>query len=145
MSTQFENNAERSSELISLFVDGEDVDAGLLGKALVAPGGRETLLDFLALREHIHKELDIQPSADFYEILEEGLSSVRRRSATRKFPRIALASLSLLLGIGIGLGVSLTRSRVEGPPPANRTLRFEPGTDWYAHAREEPSWNREEP
>jgi hypothetical protein len=144
MSAQFENNAESLSELISLFVDGEDVDAGLLGKALVRPGGRETLLDFLALREHIHKELDFQPSADFYENMEQRLISTKRPTANRKFRTIAVAILSLVLGIAIGWGVGLG-AKTSDPPSPSRTIRFEPGTDWYAYAGERSSGTGEEP
>lgn len=144
MSTQFENSAERSTELISLFLDGEDVDPGLLGKALIGPGGRDTLLEFLALRERLHRELDFRPSADFYETLEERLSSARPPTVTRKSGRMALATLSLLLGIGIGFGLRLAHTPAEDPPAASRTFYFELGTDWYAHADEQPTWTREE-
>jgi hypothetical protein len=42
-------------EIIAAFIDGERVDASRLAQALVAPEGREYLVDLLALRELVEQ------------------------------------------------------------------------------------------
>jgi hypothetical protein len=118
------------SEVLSAFIDGERVDPEELAEALAEPGARETLVDFVLLRQAVSQGGD--PSPEF-------VGRVRRKlgagaSGWGRVLRLAAAAvLAVLAVLGAldlaGFGLS-PQPGGEGPPEAARELRFEPGVDW---------------
>jgi hypothetical protein len=116
-------------EALSAFMDGEAVDPQALATALLAPGGRESLLAFARLRSALADD-DSRPSDGFYRRMSPqlGRQQPRGRWASRVL-RIA-ASLVVLALAARGATDFLRRSSDE-PPRADRVLRFTPGVDWH--------------
>jgi hypothetical protein len=123
---------QESFEILSAFVDGEPVDPGALTDALMAPGGREALVDFARLRADIGAD-DSRPSPGFYREIERRLG-VKRLQAWTSWPVLRRAAAVVVLGLaGLGINDLVTRlrdGRSDEPPRATRVLRFTPGVDW---------------
>ena len=116
-------------EIVSAFVDGEPVDPAALAEALAAPGARELLLDFVRLRVALADQAD--PPAAFVESMRARLAQAPGAAAFRRPLRLAAAAAVAVLAL---LGVRDLQRRVrsaDGPPPAARVIRFEPGVDWH--------------
>jgi hypothetical protein len=124
-----------SSEILSAFVDGETVDADALAAALSAPGGRETLIDFVRLREAVDE--DERPSEPFVRRMRKRLAGARWDTG-RAVRFAAAAAIAALAVVGAADLIRGTRARpsADEPPPVARVIRFEPGVDWYPVERE---------
>ena len=117
-------------EILSAFVDGEAVEPGALASALMEPGAREALVDFVLLRAALADEPE--PSMAFVEHMR------RRLGAGRPFVRlprslrlVAVAAVLALATLGVlDLGRLVRPARPDSPPTPTRVMRFEPGVDW---------------
>ena len=127
-------------ELLSAFIDGEEVEPRELAEALGAPGAREMLRDFALLRAEVRED-DLRPSAAFYAAMEEALggeSGIDRRPwwvRAIPVPAPALAAMVLIaVLVGgwtvMGLRPATIETTEELPPEPDRVVRFEPGVDW---------------
>jgi hypothetical protein len=99
-------------EVIAAFADGERVHADRLKQALGEPGGREYLIDLLALR-------------DVVNLNEPGRLAVRRVRSARLRWLAAAAALVVIAG-----GLFLTSRYVDRPPAPDRIVKLERGLDW---------------
>lgn len=128
---------DESMELLSAFLDGEDVDARELTEALTDPGARELLRDFAIVRSAVREGLDL-PGPRFYERMERELSTYRSATSWwRRVVPIPAPALAALLVAGVLLGVwAVLPSRtppggvVEQPPEPDRVVEFVEGVDW---------------
>ena len=127
-------------ELLSAFIDGEEVDPRALADALAAPGAREMLRDFALLRAEVRED-ESRPSAEFYaemdKVLEGNLGIDRRPWWIRAIPVPAPALAAMVLAAVLvggwatfGLRMGGDGDRPELPPKPDRVVRFEPGVDW---------------
>lgn len=117
---------ESHEELLSAFVDGEELRAEELARALASPGGRETLIDFVRLRERMARD-DATPSADWYARVGQ---HVGRRLPVRSNAWLLAAAATAVLVLG---GWALMRDNNPSgpvPPVPDRQIEFEPGTEW---------------
>ena len=111
-------------EMLSRFVDGDDVDPALLATALDAPDGRRLLVEFALLRHAIGHDRSA-PGRSFYN----RPVVVRMKKAGRPPLAWAVAALMLISAV-IGFGADAWRhARADAPPHVERTLQFEP-SEW---------------
>ncbi len=129
---------EDPAELLSAFLDGENVEPVALAEALSSPGAREALRDYALLRARVRADT-VSPGAAFYEAMERALGSERRARFWEwswiRVPAPAFAALVVTaLGLGIWAGFGLQRGTKgnETPPRPDRVVRFETGVDWKA-------------
>jgi hypothetical protein len=124
-------------EVLSSFVDGELVDPDALAAALMAPGGRETLLDFARLRSTLAAE-EARPGPEFYTRMSAvfpAAAEVRRSvSGPRRLALAAVVVLGMLGLVDVGLRLRDVRGP-EQPPRPDRVLQFQPGVDWKATSK----------
>jgi hypothetical protein len=124
-------------EVLSAFVDGEPVEPDVLAPALLAPGGREALLDFARLRSALAAEED-RPRPEFYARMSGVLPAASPVGARTPGTRwLTLAAVVLLGALGLAdVGLRLRDARGgEQPPRPDRVLQFQPGVDWTFGAR----------
>jgi hypothetical protein len=119
-----------SREVLSAFIDGEPVDAAALAAALVEPGARDMLVDFVRLRAEFAAEPE--PPAAFVETMRRRL---RPRPGAfvigRSLRLVGAAAVFVLALLGaIDLRRMIRPDRSEEPPSPTRVIRFEPGVDW---------------
>jgi hypothetical protein len=119
---------EEMSEVLSAFVDGEDVDGQVLVEALNEPGACELLIEFVQLRNACRTEE--RPNAAFYAAIGKTLSPVRWRRAFRLLAAAAVLVLATLGGFELGSRLS-SRRQVDEPPTPTRVLQFERGAEWH--------------
>jgi negative regulator of sigma E activity len=122
-------------ELLSAFLDGEEIPPGELAQALAEPEAREYLRDFASMRNAVRAD-ETRPSASFYESMEGVLSEPparlrhsRVRSATRGSLLAAAVVLAAILGVIAGLEFN-TANRSDAPPEYDRRVDFVRGVDW---------------
>jgi len=128
---------DESMELLSVFLDGEDVDPGALAEALTDPAAREVLRDFALVRAAVREDPD-RPGSAFYARMERELSTDRPTSAWwRRVVPIPAPVLAAMLVAGVLLGIwAVLPSRVgpdrmfEHPPEPDRVVAFVEGVDW---------------
>lgn len=113
-------------ELLSAFVDGEDVAPEDLAEALGAPGAREALSGFLRLRVLVRDD-DARPSSAFYERMDEVLEAPARPPWWRRrirvpAPALALAAAAFVVAAAVLGWTGLARSRGPVPPTPTRIL-----------------------
>jgi negative regulator of sigma E activity len=127
---------DESMELLSAFLDGEDVDPGELATALTDPAAREALRDFALVRSAVREDSD-RPGAAFYERMERELSADRPTMAWWRrvvpVPAPALAAMlvaGVLLGLWAVLPPPVAPDRIEQPPEPSRIVEFVEGVDW---------------
>lgn len=125
-------------EILSSFMDGEEVEPAALAEALTVSGARETLLDFALLRARLRDD-PARPGFEFYRAMEPLLADRPDRSWWRKLVPVPAPALAVLVLAGMGLGIwgglelrRVERTRVESPPVPDRVLHFEPGVDWQS-------------
>jgi negative regulator of sigma E activity len=123
-------------EMLSAFLDGEDVDPGDLANALADRAARETLRDFALVRAGVLEDQD-RPGSAFYERMERVLAKDRRatswwgRAVAVPVPALAaILVLSALLAGWAGLQRLTYQPPVERPPKPDRVLEFVEGVDW---------------
>jgi hypothetical protein len=113
-----------TDHVISAFVDNEPFDPEELGRALAEPGGRELLLDLIALRALVQDDgATAAPAA-------AGHGEWRRRER-RKMLAAGFLAASILFAIGSALvlpGV-LEQRRTERPPTPVRVITFDAAGD----------------
>jgi hypothetical protein len=119
-----------AKEVLSAFVDGERVEADHLASALVEPGAREALLDFVRLRNALAD--DSLPSERFVRVMKGQLGERRQSALARPLRLVAAVVVLALAGLGLldlrrRLGVE---SQPDQPPAVARVIRYEPGVDW---------------
>jgi hypothetical protein len=122
--------SEERWEILSAFVDGEEVETTELARALVAPGAREALGEFVLLRAAGRAD-ERKPPEHFYARSAAVLRPTRRRVTWR---RLAAAAALVAAG-GLSMwAVQHLRPAPEtlpsvpeaaGPPP--RSTNFSPG------------------
>jgi negative regulator of sigma E activity len=120
-------------EILSALMDGEAVAPDVLAAALLAPGAREALVEFAALRAALASD-DSTPSPGLYRTMELALD--RRRKRTRPVWRMLQGAAAVVVLSLATLGVLSLRARVYGrgseePPRATRIIQFTPGVDWH--------------
>jgi negative regulator of sigma E activity len=108
-------------EVLSAFVDGERVEPEALTEALLAPGAREALVDFIHLRGCLASAPE--PSAGF-------VRRVRGRLQRSRLPRVfryaAAAAVLALAALGaVDLGHRILPERSVEPPTPTRIVEVE--------------------
>jgi hypothetical protein len=119
--------------ILSALVDGESVSPDALADALLAPGARETLVDFARLRAELAAD-ESRPSATFIASMHEVLG--RRHgggpAVGRALRGLAAAVFMALAVVGtISLPTWFEHRGADEPPRATRVLQFTPGVDWH--------------
>lgn len=119
-------------EILSALLDGEPVAPDVLAAALLAPGAREALVDFVRLRAEIGADVS-RPSPNLQATIGNALG--RRRPPGRTWRTVQVAAAAVVLSLAtfgaMSLRVRLLDGRPEEPPRATRVLQFEPGVDWH--------------
>jgi hypothetical protein len=126
-------------EILSAFVDGEDVDPTALADALARPGALEALQDFVALRVHVRADV-ARPRASFYDGRRDPTrlpgASWWDRAVSVRLPVLAAAGILAVFLAGAPWvlrlqprGDSVSSGQL-APPPPDRVLHFERGVDW---------------
>jgi hypothetical protein len=118
-----------TQEVISAFLDNEPFDANELAHALAEPGGRELLLDLMALRAVVQED----SAAGATPVVIRTAARQRRRWAA-----VGFAAATLLFGVGSILAVKALRpgtsspsAEADVPPRPDRVVTFEPGLEWH--------------
>ncbi len=120
-------------EVLSAFMDGEAVAPDALAAALLAPGARESLLDFAALRAELAAD-DSGPSPAFHRAINLILGR-RVQPVWRVIRRAAAVVVLALAALGaISLGERFRGRSPEEPPRATRVIQFTQGVDWHEGA-----------
>ena len=103
-------------EVLSAFLDNEDFDAGELARALAQPGGRELLLDLVALRTLVQDDGPAAPA-----VVKTTAASARRWIA------VGFLAASIVFGAGAAwlLPPLLQQQRADVPPRPDRVVTFE--------------------
>ena len=116
-------------EVISAFLDGESFDSNALASALAEPGGRELLLDLIALRAVVQEEAPATAPA------VDACSLTRQR---RLWVAAGFAAATLLFSVGGALAMKELRPastptalEADVPPHPDRVVTFEPGLEWH--------------
>ena len=128
-----------SNELLSAFLDSEEVDPRELYEAFLAPGAREVLRDFILLRAEFAGDESL-PSVEFYRRMDPMMRpKTREERKTRwwrmnvSIPAPALAALVVVV-VGLAMWLGAGKLRLEGgaeaPPVPDRIVRLVPGEDW---------------
>ena len=105
-----------SHDVISAFLDDEPFDASELANALSQPGGRELLIDFIALR-HI--------------VLTEGSAqSAPPAGVKRSLLRVLLPVAAVLIALVGGYFIGERRSQLSPDPAPSPTRVVEASTEW---------------
>ena len=105
-----------SHDVISAFLDDEPFDAGELANALSEPGGRELLIDFVALRHVVHNDGQSLP--------------VQSAGVKRSMLRLLLPVAAVLVALvgGYVIGERSTQVTPDAAPAATRVV--EAPTEW---------------
>jgi hypothetical protein len=124
---------QEATELISSFIDGEEVDPSALADALASSGAREILIDFVLLRAAA-AGIDDSPGEEFHSRMNPvlaGLPAVSR-PARLWLPAAAAAAVLVIGAVGLWSLRDGGEPVVEPSPPVPaRTIHFEPGVDWH--------------
>jgi hypothetical protein len=118
-----------NDDVLSAFLDNEPFDAHALATSLAEPGGRELLLDLIALRALVQDER----TAATAPIDVRALTRQRRLWIGAGF-----AAATLLFGVGGALTLKLQQAvpaavtqHSVAPPQPDRVVTFEPGVEWH--------------
>lgn len=118
-------------ELLSAFLDGEEVDPRALAEVLARPGAREALRDWTLLRAEVQDLA--RPSPAFYARMDGALARAAepwwRRVVPVPWPALAAAGAVVIAVIALA-----GRDRPEMPPIPSRTLAFEEGVEWHGRS-----------
>ena len=124
---------ELDYEVLSAFVDGEEIDLTRLEMALESARGRQILIDCVRLRQTARGGQEV-PSAAFYERARKQFGS-RPRIVRNAVPLpIAVAAMFVAAVVGSLFGTTFRtdQRQLSIPPTAARVLTFEPGIDWQS-------------
>ena len=116
-------------DLLSAFLDGEEVRTAEILGLLDTPSGQRAALDFLRLRAATQSEA--RPSEAFYERVRPLLIRRGPRAGHWINWRFA-AGLVLSATVGLWAGSTFVEPPVDGPPVPVRIVEFEPGVDWQS-------------
>ena len=126
-------------EILSAFVDGEDVDAAALVEALERPDAIEALRDFVKMRAHVRADAST-PASAFHESARPasvaGGEGWWRRSVRVRMPLLAAAAVIAVVLAGAPwmlrapAGEDAPSTTHLAPPTPDRVLHFERGVDW---------------
>jgi hypothetical protein len=123
-------------ELLSAFLDGEEVRPAALADALSTDGAREALRDWTLLRADLRDDEEI-PGAETYRQIQATLRADERGAWWRRvvpIPAPALAAsvlVALALAFWTGLALRPGIPAPDEPPVTTHVVRFEPGVDWH--------------
>jgi hypothetical protein len=115
-----------NSEVISAFVDNEPFDPGALARALAEPGGRDLLIDFIALRHVVNEEGTV----------EQPLAVMSPRSRWRE----AIAAAAVIAALAGGYAAGRVQRGLEpslddtSAPKPTRVVDLRPGVEWQPAA-----------
>lgn len=114
-------------DVIAAFVDNEAFDAAELARALSEPGGRELLVDLLALRALVR---DDAAAFGAEHVARNARSDVtlagRRRRERQNWIAAGFLAASLLFAIGSALVLPpLLEGRDDAPPRPDRVITFD--------------------
>jgi negative regulator of sigma E activity len=116
---------DEALELLSAFLDGEEVDPRSLAEALAQPGAREALRDWTLLRAELHD--GAKPSPAFYARMDATLSRAAepwwRRAVPIPWPALAAAG-----GIVLAALMLWNRPAEPQPPQPTRVIQLDFGT-----------------
>jgi len=103
-------------EILSAFLDNEDFDAGELARALAQPGGRELLLDLIALRTLVQDDA-----------VAAAAPVKATAAAARRWAAVGFLAASIVFGAGAAwlLPPLLQQQRADVPPRPDRVVTFE--------------------
>jgi hypothetical protein len=108
--------------VLSALIDREPVDPNVLASALEDPAARAQLVDFVRLRESVHRELAVDDGVE---------AAVRSTGHSTLKLWIARAALVLLpLTLGATAGAWFVERQATRPPAPDRIVQFVPGVDW---------------
>jgi hypothetical protein len=102
-------------DVISAFIDNEPFDAGELARALAQPGGRDLLLDLVALRALVQDDGTPAPAAKLGGVTRTAWMAVGFLAASIIF---AVASALVLPGL-------LRQRAPDAPPRPDRVVTFD--------------------
>ena len=105
-----------SHDVISAFLDDEPFDAGELAAALSEPGGRELLIDFVALRHIVHTD--------------GHAASAQPASVKRSVLRLLLPVAAVLVALVGGYFIGERRSQFVTDAAPSPTRVVEASTEW---------------
>lgn len=117
---------DETLELLSAFLDGEEVDPRDLADALARPEAREILRDWTLLRAEV---LDpARPSATFYARMDAALARTSepwwRRAVAIPWPALAAAGVAVVAGI-----LLWSRPTTPRPPEPTRVIHLDFGEE----------------
>lgn len=122
---------DEALELLSAFLDGEEVDPRSLAEALSQPGAREALRDWTLLRADVRD--DARPTPAFYARMDATLSRAAepwwRWAVPIPWPALAAAGAVVVVMLALA-----GRERPEVPPIPARVLSFEEGVEWHGRS-----------
>jgi hypothetical protein len=114
-------------DVISAFLDEEPFNPADLGAALAEPGGRELLLDLIALRALVHDEM--ASSADTTPRQRRRWIASGFLAAAALFAAVVWMAPSFLPhSAHASSGLS---AAADAPPTVDRVIQFQPGLDWH--------------
>ena len=114
-----------NSEVITAFVDNEPFDAAALARALAEPGGRDLLIDFIALRHVVN---------------EDGALEQPAASSSRSYWRELVAAAAVVAALAGGYAVGRGQPGLEPSsddstaPKPTRVVDLRPGVEWQPAA-----------
>ena len=116
------NEETLNTDVISAFVDNEPFDPEALSRALAEPGGRDLLLDFIALRQVVGAETSAEPR----------IAVVAHRSGWRELVAAAAVIAALAGGYAAGrVQTEPAQSTDEtAAPKPTRVVELRPGVEW---------------
>jgi hypothetical protein len=112
-----------NSEVISAFVDNEPFAAAALARALAEPGGRDLLIDFIALRHLVSTD----------GASDQRLALVAPRPRWRGALAAAAVIVALVGGYAAGrerAALSAGPDSVSTAPRPTRVVELRPGVEW---------------
>jgi len=112
-------------EAISAFIDNEPFDAHELASALATPGGRELLLDLIAMRHVVLA--DITP--------ESAVTGVVKRAPWRRLAAAAAIVIALAGAYAAGrqFATNSGTTAMDAPPAPTKVIELRPGIDWHVN------------
>ena len=125
--------SQDSLEVMSALLDCEPVAPDVLAAALLAPGAREALVDFVTLKARLADDHS-RPSPVFYRAMDRTLGW-RARPVWQLLRRVAAVVVLALVAVGaISLETRFRGNAADEPPRATRVIHFTPGVDWHEGA-----------
>ena len=109
-----------SEELLSLLVDGEQVDPDALAAALAEPDATETLVQYARVHRAVLNP-ETRPSDQFYQKMRRQLEAGPRRTIPWRAALAAAAVIVLSVLGGMWFGWSMQPARTVSVPVAVRT------------------------